>query len=360
MENETIKAQVQLWKYMIGFTETIVLRTAVQLGIPDLIHDHGGPMTLHEIAAKLSFEDDLGEPVNLDRLNQTMRFMVHMNLFTADHVVYDDTTAGETKYGLTPISKLLLIKNGSKSLAKFVMLQTDPQELSMAARLVESLRGTKNCLELVHGMDRTDALHETMLDVEFTKMTIDAMNSGSENMVDAMIEGLRREKVIDEGVKSLVDVGGNSGTVAKAIFNAFPHLKCSVMELPHIVQNVPKDPHLEFVVGDMFDSIVKNDIVLLKSVLHDHDDDACVKILSKCKEAISPSKGKVILVEIVVDAEHLPEFSHARLGLAMNMMFLGGKERTRKEWENLIYKAGFNGYQITPIVAVESIIVVYL
>nr|WMY23443.1 COMT protein [Stephania japonica] len=318
---------------MFGFTETIALRSAVQLGIPDLIHDHhDGAMTLHEIAAELSFEDGLvDEPKNLDRLNQTMRFMVHMNLFT------EESTTGETKYGLTPASKLLLKRgrSGHKSLAKFVMLQTDPQELSMAARLVESLRGTKNCLELVHGMDRTNALDE---------MAEDAAEE---------------EKVIDDGMTSLVDVGGNSGTVAMAILDAFPHLKCFVMELLHIVENIHKDPHLEFVVGDMFDCIPKNDIVLLKSVLHDHDDDACVKILSKSKEAISPTKGKVILVEIVVDAEHLPDFSHARLGLAMGMMFLGGKERTREEWEKVIYRAGFSRYQVIPIVAVESIIVLY-
>ncbi|KAK9115230.1 hypothetical protein Syun_022027 [Stephania yunnanensis] len=47
----------------------------------------------------------------------------------------------------------------------------------------------------------------------------------------------------------------------------------------------------------------------------------------------------------MVDAEHLPELSHAKLGLAIGMMFLGGKERTREEWEQVIYRAGFNRYQ---------------
>ncbi|KAK9115229.1 hypothetical protein Syun_022026 [Stephania yunnanensis] len=265
----------------------VALRNVVQLGIQDLIHDHpGGAMTLREIASKLSFEDaaTLDEPVNLDslkvlpraykktldpsnnessdcieahegnkifgfyeyliasalfdliinvlnvyRLNRTMRFMVHINLFTT-------TCTGETKYGLTPASMLLLKSGLHKSLAKFVMLQTDPQQLSMAARLVESLRGTENCLELVHGMDRTNALDVMAEDAEFTKMTIDAMNSGTECMVEAFVEGLKREKIIDNGVTSLVDVGGNSGTVAKAMLNSFPHMKCSVMESLHIVE----------------------------------------------------------------------------------------------------------------------------
>ncbi|KAK9169329.1 hypothetical protein Syun_001469 [Stephania yunnanensis] len=36
----------------------------------------------------------------------------------------------------------------------------------------------------------------------------------------------------------------------------------------------------------------------------------------------------------------MPEFGHARMGMAMTMMIAGGKEMTKKEFEILIYEAG--------------------
>ena len=40
-----------------------------------------------------------------------------------------------------------------------------------------------------------------------------------------------------EGLKSLVDVGGGTGVMANAIAEAFPHITCSVFDLPQVVSN---------------------------------------------------------------------------------------------------------------------------
>ncbi|PIA49390.1 hypothetical protein AQUCO_01300302v1 [Aquilegia coerulea] len=177
-------------------------------------------------------------------------------------------------------------------------------------------------------------------------------------MIPALVSGLINEKVL-EGVTSLVDVGGNLGVAAKAIAKAFPQVKCSVMDLFHIIETVPKDSMLEFVPGDMFSSVPYADAVLLKSTLHNYEDDKCLTILKNCKEAIPSIGGKVILVEIVIDTENLPEFTFARLGMDMEMICMGGKERTKQEWEHLLYKAGFHHFNIISILAIESIIVAY-
>ncbi|KAK9100091.1 hypothetical protein Scep_023521 [Stephania cephalantha] len=344
---EFIAGQAQLWKHMHGHLETHLLRLAVELGIPDLIHDHGNPITLTELATKLPIQT-----LNLDKFKQTLKFMVHMNLFAADE------TDGETKYSLTPASNLLLLKpnNNNKSLAKLVLMNTDPMELSWVGHLRESLGGTKSCIELFFGAKFGAQLE----DAEWNAMLIEGLDCGTSIMVDALVEGLRREKVIDEGVATtMVDVGGNSGTVAKGIANAFPLLKCYVLDIAPVVERVAeKHPQLEFVVGDMFVLVPNADLVLLKSVLHDFQDDECIKILKNCKEAINPKKGKLILVDILID-DQMPEFGHARLGMAMVMTIAGGKERTKKEFESLIYESGFSHYKIISIAALESIIVVY-
>ncbi|GAB2227888.1 hypothetical protein Droror1_Dr00009716 [Drosera rotundifolia] len=97
-------------------------------------------------------------------------------------------------------------------------------------------------------------------------------------------------------------------------------------------------------------------------VLHDWSDDECIQILHKCKEAIPSDKGKVIIVEAVVREiiDH-DKLEHVRLMLDMVMMAhtSKGKERTFKEWEHVIHRAGFSRFVIKPIHAVQSIIVAY-
>lgn len=97
-------------------------------------------------------------------------------------------------------------------------------------------------------------------------------------------------------------------------------------------------------------------------VLHDWDDDECIQILDKCKEAITKEKaGKVLIVEAVIEEETEDKLEDARLMLDMVMMAhtTNGKERTLKEWSYLRHKAGFNHFNIKCIQAVQSIIEAY-
>nr|CAD1844846.1 unnamed protein product [Ananas comosus var. bracteatus] len=159
------------------------------------------------------------------------------------------------------------------------------------------------------------------------------------------------------GVRSLVDVGGGTGTAARAIAAAFPHLRCVVFDLPHVVDSMQKRPGLEYVGGDMFASVPHADAVLLKSVLHDWSDEECLRILKRCKEALPGKGGKLIIVDIVVDDEREHEFARARMATDMLMMvYTGGRERTKKEWNQLVLGAGFASCKIKPIMAMEQMI----
>ncbi|KAL2321111.1 hypothetical protein Fmac_030080 [Flemingia macrophylla] len=113
----------------------------------------------------------------------------------------------------------------------------------------------------------------------------------------------------------------------------------------------------------MFHSIPSADAVLLKWVLHDWDDEHSLKILKNCKEAISGKgkEGKVIIIEIVIDeAGDDRELTELKLDydLVMLTMF-NGKEREKKEWEKLVYDAGFSSYKITPLFGFKSLVEVY-
>ncbi|XP_016650415.1 PREDICTED: 3'-hydroxy-N-methyl-(S)-coclaurine 4'-O-methyltransferase 1-like [Prunus mume] len=96
-------------------------------------------------------------------------------------------------------------------------------------------------------------------------------------------------------------------------------------------------------------------------VLDDWGNDECIRILKKCREATPEDKGKVIIVEVVIDEKDEKEdIKLTNLRLMLDMVKMAhtntGKERTLKEWEYVLGEAGFSRHTITPIHAVCSVI----
>ncbi|XP_058003607.1 caffeic acid 3-O-methyltransferase-like [Hevea brasiliensis] len=170
--------------------------------------------------------------------------------------------------------------------------------------------------------------------------------SFNESMYNHTMKVMR--KILDkykrfEGLHQVVDVGGGFGANIRLLVYKYPQMKGINFDLPHVVKDAPPCPGEEHVGGDMFVNIPKGEVIFMKWILHDWDDDQCMKILKNCYDAL-PEFGKVIVVESVV-----PEFvqtdviSRNVFKLDMNMLVAnqGGKERTEKELETLARGAGF-------------------
>lgn len=101
----------------------------------------------------------------------------------------------------------------------------------------------------------------------------------------------------------------------------------------------------------------------MQCIMHNWNDEECLIILKKCKEAITSKgkKGKVIIIDMVMENEKGDrEIVEAQLFYDMEMMALvTGKERSEKEWANLIFNAGFSYYKITSVLGSKSLIEVY-
>ena len=67
-----------------------------------------------------------------------------------------------------------------------------------------------------------------------------------------------------QGVKSLVEVAGNTGKIALAIAKAFPYITCALLELPHVINALDKSDAIKYVAGDMFKHIPPADVLILK------------------------------------------------------------------------------------------------
>ena len=97
-------------------------------------------------------------------------------------------------------------------------------------------------------------------------------------------------------------------------------------------------------------------------ILHDWNDDECVRILKNCKQAIPPrdAGGKIIIIDMVVGSEP-SDIKHVETQVLHDilMMVFNGVERDEQEWKKIFFEAGFKDYKIVPLLGVRSIIELY-
>ncbi|XP_072993084.1 trans-resveratrol di-O-methyltransferase-like [Typha latifolia] len=348
--HELLQAQEQLWNHIFVYLKSMSLKCAVELGIPDAIHNHGGSIAHPELLAALSLP-----PSRSPHLRRLMRMLTHSGFFATRRspVSGDEEEEEEDVYLLTPLSYLLVNDNNSLSLSPFVLAALDPYIVHPSSSMSSWFRsGERTPFQMVNGWGFWDMAGR---DGKLNRIFNDGMASDGRFVMDVVV---KEHGDVFHGVTSLVDVGGGIGAAARAIAEAF-EIRCSVLDLPHVVGNIAADGVVEFVGGNMFDRIPPADAVFLKWILHDWDDEECVKILRQCKEAIPVREagGKVIIIDIVVDLEK-PNGIELLFDLLM-MMVCGSFERNEKEWRKIIWEAGFSDYKIMPVLGVRSIIELY-
>ncbi|XP_045820846.1 isoflavone 4'-O-methyltransferase-like [Trifolium pratense] len=350
-ESDLYHAQIHLYKHVYNFVSSMALKSAMELGIADAIHNHGKPITLPELASSLRLH-----PSKVNILYRFLRLLTH-NGFFAKTTVKSKEGEEEIAYSLTPSSKLL-ISGKSTCLSAYIKGALHQSSIDMWGSSEKWFNEDKEqpLFECAKGKSFWDFLNK---DSDALSMFQDAMASDSRMFkLD-----LQENKRVFEGLESLVDVAGGTGGVTKLIHEAFPNIKCTVFDQPQVVANLTGNENLNFVGGDMFKSIPPADAVLLKWVLHDWNDEQSLKILKNSKEAISHKgkDGKVIIIDISIDEtsdDHGLTELQLDYDLVMLTMFLG-KERTKKEWDKLIRDAGFSSYKISPISGFKSLIEVY-
>ncbi|KAK1268122.1 Trans-resveratrol di-O-methyltransferase [Acorus gramineus] len=340
---EELQAQVLVWNHIFQFISSMSLKSAVELGIPDILHrNEGHPVYLSHLASLISIP-----PNRTDHLRRLMRMLVFTGCFANV-----SKEGEEEKYVLTQVSRLL-IKD-----APFLFFMLDQVQQSPWQTLGEWFHSdVRTPFVKLHGVD---IFEMARLSERHNRMLNEAMACDSSIMAKALVEKHHDAFV---GVKSLIDVGGGTGSLAAMIANAFPWIKCTVLDLPHVVADAPKDGVVEFVGGDMFEYVPLADAVLIRMVLHDWSDEDCVKILKQCKKAIPSNEkgGKVMILDMIVNSKtENRKATETQLFLDMMMMVdVGGREREENEWKKIFIEAGFPTYKATHGIGLLSLIELY-
>jgi O-methyltransferase len=144
------------------------------------------------------------------------------------------------------------------------------------------------------------------------------------------------------GFKVIGDIGGGRGHLLSAVLERVPTAKGVLFDLPHVVEDPAGavSPRLTRQAGDFFkDKLPVCDVYMVMEVIHDWGDAESISILKAIRRA-APSHAKLLLIEEMVPDDIGPAWSKM-LDIHM-LVLLGGKQRTRREYEVLFDAAGFS------------------
>ncbi len=150
--------------------------------------------------------------------------------------------------------------------------------------------------------------------------------------------------------QTVVDVGGGRGQLLGLILEANPSCQGILLDRPHALAKA--EQHLrssgvwnrcDLVAGDFFASIPPGgDVYILKSILHDWNDEHALCILECCHQAMHPAARLLIVERLVPD--RLTSSARDRAVVQSDLHMLigpGGQERSESELRLLAKRARF-------------------
>lgn len=329
-------AQEQMLGLITGFWVSQLVFVAAKLGVADVIAKHG-PSTPEAIARRVK--------AKAPHLGRVLRALASVGVFA-------EGPGG--RFRLTPLAQTLR-SDRPGSLRSFALMAIDDYNWQPWGQLVEGVVSGESPFERSFGMQFFPWLQQHP-DKERVFAASMASISATEN------EAIARAYPFGD-LTRLVDVGGAHGHLLGAILARHKKLRGVLYDQPQVVLGAGKSGFLakpdvkkrsEVIGGDFFAAVPAGaDGYVMKYIIHDWDDEKCVRILGNCRAAMDP-QGRVLVVDHVI-----PPGNGANWGklLDINMMVLPrGQERTKAEFRALFAAAGLRLKRVVPTACPLSIL----
>jgi len=311
----------------LAYIASACLNTAVKLRIPDLIGD--GSTDVDKLALESATDPDY--------LYRILR-MLEVSQIVA--------RTSARSYKLRDAGQLLR-RGVPGSMADCIEWIADPLHLKLYSELKGSVEEGKTTFDQVYGEPFFNWLSKAENKDEAAVFN-NAMTSISEMCIPAFLEAYDFG-----GFNKIVDVGGGHGALLRSILHANPAAQGVVAEMAAVIpatrRAIAEDRlanRCEATECNFFEAVPEGgDCYLMKHIVHDWADGAAIQLLRNIRSVIS-ANGKLVLAEGVLDDSADP---HPGKLLDIEMMaFVGGKERTRSEFQQLLHSAGFALERIIP------------
>jgi ubiquinone/menaquinone biosynthesis C-methylase UbiE len=315
MQNN-LPPRIIMSQMIFGFVVSKAIYCVAKLNIADTLSAEG-PMNSSALAARSGAHEE--------SLHRILRALASIGIFREDE---------KGNFSLTPMGECL--RDDSPDSVKAMALGVGDVWFKAYTELLYSVETGKGGFEHAIGMPVFDYLTTHPEEGKiFDRMMTDIHGGETEPMI----------KTYDFSTfKTIVDVGGGNGEVITSILKSNKNLKGILFDLPEVInrarQNISSkglEDRCKLETGNFFESVSKGgDAYIMRHIIHDWSDPDAVTILTNCRKAMNPG-GKVLVVEAVIQEGNEP--SPFKL-LDITMLMVGGKERTKKQFENIFSQAG--------------------
>lgn len=316
--DRVLPSELAVLERSAGFSVSYLLAAMVDLGVPDELAS--GPKTAEELATSLDCNADalhralrMGAVHNLVRLDRRGRF--HATRLTA-------ALASDAPYA-------------SDQWCTFMASKAHQQAWG---DLAETLRHGEPAFRRQNGMSFFDWFDEHPAEGRAFAAGLSGLTLSEASAIVSAYDFPR------SGV--VCDVAGGIGVVLAEVMRRRPEMTGILVEAPLVLaeaaaylESLRLADRIVLQQGDLFGDLrVTADVYLLKWILHDWDDDACVQLLRNVA-ATMPSGAKLVVIEGIQEPSRAhPRFSP--IDLQMLVVSEGGRERSVAELQHLLAQAG--------------------
>ncbi|MEM9089298.1 MAG: methyltransferase [Cyanobacteria bacterium P01_F01_bin.53] len=312
---------INLLQMITGMWVTQSIYVAASLGIAD------------QLVAGAQRVDALAERVgcNEDYLCRVMRSLAGNGIFTE---------VSPRRFALTPTANYLRT-DVPGSLRSLALTISDEWQWNCFGDLLETVKTGRSAMQRQYKVE--DTFEYLTKVAPASGETFDhAMTGWASSIHMAILESYDFSEI-----RSLVDVAGGHGVLMREVLTRYPALSGVVFDLPNVVAGAVGLlssggvlDRCETVGGSFFEAVPEGkDAYMLSHILHDWDDEDCLKILNTIRKSM-PDTGRLLVVEMLIPSGDAPHFGKL-LDVTMLSIFSGGRERTEAEYTRLLEQAGF-------------------
>lgn len=313
-----------------GFILSGALAAVTELGVADRLAQ--GPKSPSLLAEELK--------VDASSLYRALRLLASAGVFTEDT---------EGRFGLTPAAELLQSQVPG-SLRDAVLMLTQKIFWAPAGELTETIRTGETPFARIFGKPFFDYLaSDAAAGATFHR--------GMSSLSD-MENGPIARSYDFSPFHKVVDIGGGHGGFLVEVLQSAPKLRGVLFDHSHVlsesrIAKAGLSQSCEHATGDFFQAVPSGaDVYVLKRILHDWNDEDCVRILRNCRSAMAQG-GRVLVIDTVIPPGNAPH--GGKVLDVMMMASLPGRERTEADFRKLFAQAGLQLSRIIPTPTAMSI-----
>lgn len=315
----------QLLEHISSYWISQVIGVAARLRLADLLAS--GPLSSDALAPRVE--------AHPDGLYRLMRAGVVAGLFTE---------MPPRTFTLTPLGNCLRSEVPG-SMHDMAIMMTSPGHWSPWGDLATAVRTGRSTARKALGMDLWEHYQKNPEEASHFDRAMGSFSSFVAEEVARLHDFSPYARV--------ADVGGSQGVLLGAVLRAHSSCRGILFDLPHVIDGARARveaeglaQRMDLVAGSFFEPVIPAaEAYLLKHILHDWDDAASTAILRQIHHAAPPG-ARLIVVELVMPDAGEPSRSAL---IDLNMFVIAdGRERTAREYAELLASTGWTLERITP------------